>query len=356
MDVLNYKCPNCAAPLRFDSEAQKLICDSCSGEFDVELLKQYDDAMKTMEEGDKTEWNTYSGENWDSENMNLNICPSCGAEIVTDDTTAALKCPYCDNVTVLSGRLSGSLRPNFIIPFKISPDEAKSRIEALCKRKPLLPKNFISELHLDEAKGLYVPFWLFDCESDGSANFNMTRTRHWSDRDYNYTETSHYRAYREGGLAFERIPVDGSAKADDKFMESIEPFDYNEMIEFNSAYLSGFLADKYDADADASKPRANNRVKVSTEAALASTVVGYESVQLVNSTVRIQNGVVKYALLPVWMLHYKYKDKVYPYAINGQTGKIVGKLPISSSRSWAWFGGLFGACSVLMYLLMLLMR
>lgn len=353
--VQNHKCPGCASPLRFDSRSQKLVCDSCGAAFDVDTVKQYDAEAEEIERGDNESWSDYSGEAWDNENVSVYVCPSCGAEIVTDKTTAVTKCPYCDNVTVIGGNLSGAYRPDCVIPFRVSQDEARERITEFCRKKPLLPRRFVDELHLEEAQGLYVPFWLFDCDADARATFIGTKVRHWSDRNYNYTETKRFRVFRRGAMSFAKIPVDGSQKADDTLMESIEPYNYGDLIDFGTGYLSGFLADKYDVGVDESKPRANARVKRSIEMALAATVVGYSSVTPTSCAVNIRDGSVRYAMLPVWLLHYKYGDKRYTYAINGQTGKTVGKLPISWGKAALWFGGIYAAAAALLAALLFLM-
>ena len=83
----------------------------------------------------------------------------------------------------------------------------------------------------------------------------------WSDSNYNYTKTDHYRLFRSGSVGFANIPVDGSKKADDAYMEAVEPFCYDDAVEFNGAYLSGYMADKYDVSAEESIERANERVK-----------------------------------------------------------------------------------------------
>ena len=120
-------------------------------------------------------------------------------------------------------------------------------------------------------------------------------------------------------------------------MEAVEPFDYSEAVDFNAAYLSGYLADRYDVTAEECEPRANERVKKSTEEAFAATVTGYSTVATDNSSIRFTDGKIRYSLMPVWMLNIKYKDIVYKYAINGQTGKTVGEFPVDKKKKWLYF-------------------
>ena len=216
-----------------------------------------------------------------------------------------------------------------------------------CLHKPLLPKDFVSENRLEEISGLYVPFWLFDAEADAKIRYEATKSEHWTEGDYDVTRTNYFMIIREGGAAFDFVPVDGSQKMDDAYMEALEPFDISEGVEFNMGYLSGFLADKYDISSDDSKPRANQRVKNGIRSLMRDTVRGYETVIEKNTSVMLTDGKISYAMLPVWMLSTNYKGKIYRFAMNGQTGKFVGELPISWAKFWAFFAGIAGGVTLL---------
>jgi hypothetical protein len=237
-------------------------------------------------------------------------------------------------------------RPDEVIPFKLGKEAAKSALQAHLKGKWLLPKFFKEDSRIDKLLGVYVPFWLFDCHADARIQYRATRTHAWSDPHYNYLKTDYFQIIREGGLSFARIPVDGSAKMENAYMEAIEPFDYGQAVGFQTAYLSGYLADKYDVDAHSSQGRANERVKKSTEAVFANTVTGYATCVPERTDLQISQGSVRYALLPVWMLNVQYKGKTYIFAMNGQTGKLAGELPVSWGRFWACFFGIFAGTAM----------
>ena len=201
---------------------------------------------------------------------------------------------------------------------------------------------------------MYVPFWLFDGKADANLRFRGTRVRTWSDSDHIHTETSHYAILREGNLSFADVPVDGSTKMPDDLMESIEPFDWKQGVDFQTAYLAGYLADKYDQDAETCAPRANERIKNSTQDAFRETVKGYNTVVPEKSTIHVEKGHVAYALLPVWTMTTKFREKTYLFAMNGQTGKFVGNLPIDPGRFAAFFAGIAGGVAVVSYVLGLL--
>ena len=236
-----------------------------------------------------------------------------------------------------------------MIPFKVDKKAAVAALNKHYEGKKLLPKVFRDQNHIQEVKGLYVPVWLFDAEADAQVFYKATRVRHWSDSQYNYSETTHYAVTRAGGLGFRNVPVDGSTKMDDAMMESIEPYDLSAAVDFQTAYLSGFLADKYDVDAETSVQRANERIKRSTEEAFADTVMGYSTVIPVSSAVELQNGKARYALLPVWILNTQGNGQKFTFAVNGQTGKTVGDLPMDKAAYNRWLFGVAGAVSAAVF-------
>lgn len=346
-ETIQYKCPCCGGRLEFDSGLQKMKCPYCDTTFDVETLEGYDDALK-QDAADDMHWDA-AQQPWDDVQMGVYTCKSCGGELVCDESTAATACPFCGNPIVLTGRLSGDLKPDYVIPFKLDKKAAEAALRNHMKGKRLLPNLFRSENRISEVKGVYVPFWLFDADADAHIRYHATRIRTWSDRDYDYTETQHYAILRSGDLSFTHVPVDGSSRMPDDLMESIEPFDFSSAVDFQTAYLSGYLADRYDVNADDSIGRANERVKKSTESVFASTVVGYHTVVPESTSVRLANGRVRYALYPVWLLNTVWNGKTFSFAMNGQTGKFVGDLPVDKGKKWRWFGLVSGIAAAAAY-------
>ena len=346
-----YKCPCCGGAIEFDSESQNMKCPYCDTEFEMETLKSYDEALKS-EGNDDMHWETNAGGEWqagETDGMRVYSCKSCGGEIVGDETTAATECPFCGNPVVMMGQFSGALKPDYVIPFKLDKEAAKKALNKHYEGKRLLPKVFKDQNHIDAIKGVYVPFWLFDTDAEANIRYKATRVRAWSDSNYNYTETSFYSVLRGGNIGFERVPVDGSTKMADDLMESIEPYDFSQAVDFQTAYLAGYLADKYDVDAEQSIERANERIKKSTESAFASTVNGYASVIPENTNIRLQNGKAKYALYPVWLLNTTWNGQKYTFAMNGQTGKLVGDLPMDKAAYKKWLFGLAGIVSAAVF-------
>lgn len=339
--VQSCKCPNCGAPMVFSAEGQNMHCESCGTDFDIDAINQLNDAENEGNGSSKYDWDTYKPRNFDADeavNISSYSCPSCGAQVTGDNTMGSTICPYCGNSIIVQKQFDGALKPDYVIPFQVDKNAAMTAFEEACKKAPFLPNEFKDKRRIQEMTGVYIPFWMFDCDCNAEVWFNAEKVHTWQDSNYIYTKTDFYTLVRSGSLGFANIPVDGSIKAEDDYMEALEPFDYSAAVDFDTAYLSGYLADKYDVSAENSIARANVRVKNSTELAFRNAIYGYSSVRAERSNVSLSNGKIRYALLPVWMLNIKYNGQNYKYAINGQTGKVVGTYPIDKKKQWSFFG------------------
>ena len=355
--VLEYKCPCCNAGLHFGNDTQKLTCEYCGNSFDIDAVRAFNENQNS---GDTEEfqWEQEAKEQFSEEEesaLRAFQCPSCGGEIIGDENTAASFCPYCENPTVMPIRLSGSLKPDGVIPFKNGKEDAKAAFLRLCKGKPLLPRGFTSEQRLEKITGMYVPFWLYDCDANFSGSYKATRVHTWSDSKYEYTKTDHFMLRRDATADFEGIPMDGSTKMEDASMESIEPFDYNQITSFDMAYLTGYLADKYDVPSENGEQRVRQRVDAAMNDRLQSTFTGYTSVVPTSRQLNVRHNKARYVFFPVWILNTKYKDKIYTFAMNGQTGKMTGAFPICPKKTAAWFAGITAGVALIASLIQLLL-
>ncbi len=371
--VTNYQCPACTGPLHYSAKSGKLACDYCGSSFDVAEIealyarkeaeaaaaKQAADAKAEAAQAAKAEaaeaaaasggWDTSDlSRDWGAEADGLRVysCPSCGAELICDQSTAATACPYCGNPAIVPGQFSGALRPDYILPFRLSKDDAVQALRAHYKGKPFLPRSFTSANHIEQIQGVYVPFWLFDGGAEGAASCRASNTNVYETGDYEITETRHYHVVRAGSLAFEKIPVDASSKMPDDHMDSIEPFDYAQLRPFSTTYLPGYLADKYDVTIDDSRDRADTRCRETLAQALRDTVTGYGACVTEREDIALRRGKVHYALLPVWMLSTKWHGQDFLFAMNGQTGKLVGDLPTDRGRFWGMFAAIAAPLTV----------
>lgn len=337
MELMNYNCPTCAGAIQFDPTSQQMKCPFCDSEFCPSALKERDDVLN--EPPPEVDWSHEDAE-WraeELEGMRLYSCNNCAGEVIAEESTVATHCPYCDNPVIMAGQLSGVAKPDLIIPFKLDKKAAKEALYKHLSGKRLLPKCFKTTKHLEEIKGLYVPFWLYDADVDANMRYKATTVRSWSDSRFIYTETRHFNVLRQGEIAFDKVPVDASAKLAADLMESIEPYACDDAPEFQTAYLVGYLADKFDFCEKHCIDRANERIRASTEDAFRKTVTGYATVVPEYRGVYLRKSEVKYALLPVWVLTTKWRGETYLFAMNGETGKFVGDLPTDWGAFWRWF-------------------
>ncbi|MDO4537336.1 MAG: hypothetical protein Q4B54_04180 [Coriobacteriales bacterium] len=388
-ETTNYQCPNCGGQLGFVGKTGMLHCEFCDSDFtpaQVEAIYAERQAKadaraaqeKAREEGagaaaaptpkgaTAAEASTSEGtrvhvhrstatdpvqaylENsrWDdadAENLRAYNCSSCGAQLMVDQVTAVTRCPYCGNNAVLPGQLSDMLKPDWVIPFKLGKEDAVAALNNYYKGKRYLPDSFTDTNHIEEIQGVYVPFWLYSGKTKGDMRFKGERVLTWSDDDYNYTQTDFYDIHRAGSMDFVRVPVDGSTRMPDEHMDAIEPFDYAELTEFSVAYLPGYVTDRYDLDVKECDARARTRVEATCEDKLRDSVSGYTFLRTTHSDISAQWTNIGYALLPVWMLHTRWNDQDYLFAMNGQTGKLIGDLPVDKTKMLLHFLIIFAA-------------
>lgn len=334
--TVSYKCPSCGAGLTYSAESKDFHCIYCGSHFSADMLDAplHEESQPAygaqQEDPDIEEKRRKFGDE-----SSLYICPSCGAAIFTDsDVSATAECYYCHSPAVLSGRLSGEYRPDLIIPFKRSRGEAIMKFNEWIKAKKFfLAKGFGSAESLNKIQGIYIPFWLADCCVEGKLTADCFKTVGTVRKgDYIITTEDKSFAVRDGSVVYRQVPADASSRADDALMDSIEPFDYSELTEFDMSYLSGHNAQRYDVDKDSVMPRISNRVREASEEVFKTSIVGYNRVIVTSSDFRITNLNWKQAMMPMWFLTYFYKDKLYYFAMNGQTGKFGGLLPLNKPK------------------------
>lgn len=357
--ITNYQCPNCKAPLHFDPTLQKLKCDSCGSTFTIEEITaafaeknqkavSVDQAKAQAEQAETMQWSEE-----EAKHLRAYKCPSCGAQLVTDETTAATSCPYCGNPTVIPSQFADDLRPDSIIPFRNTKEEAVSVLKKFYQGKPFLPSQFSKMNHIEEIKGMYVPFWLYDGSAFGNLQYQGTRVTTITRGDDMVTTTEHYQIGRQGNISFDRLPADASSTMPDELMDAIEPFDYSEMCNFSLSYLPGFLANRYDVDSEKDADRANERMKNTAIDSLRATIIGYTGLVPEQENVSIEPGLVHYAFLPVWLLSTQYNGKNYLFAMNGQTGKMVSDdLPIDWVKFFVYFAIMTAVFGLILWFLL----
>ncbi|MFT4147126.1 MAG: TFIIB-type zinc ribbon-containing protein [Mobilitalea sp.] len=372
--VVHYKCPNCGADMAFDTQSGMLRCGSCGRTDHIEDMagkhSDHGDASYDMDDEDRKaadsgfEYDysdssstdeTSSHSTFHGNEANEYHCNNCGAVLITDTQTTATTCSFCGAGVVLSDRLSGSLAPALVIPFTISKEQAQEAFKKWCKKGLLTPSDFMTADRIKNITGLYVPFWLYDMNGRGEVDATCTRVRTYTMGDWIYTETKWYHVYRKVDLNYSRIPCDSSKKMEDSMMDKMEPYNYQNLKQFEMPYLAGYIAEKYDFDEEQMLPRIKKRVSKYVNQYIRSTINGYTTVNINREDINIRKRKAEYTLMPVWMVCYDYRQAEHIFMMNGQTGKIVGKPPLSKAKMLAWFTGVSTGTYIILQLIRILL-
>lgn len=338
MGVLDNKCPACGAKITFNPKNQMWDCGYCGSKFTLEEMQKHDNASTVAANEVKAPKKT-------GENLDVYRCENCGAEIMADESVTATFCVYCGSTAILKDKIDEGVIPNLIIPFKNVKEDAITAFKKSTKNKILTPKSFKSEKNIQKITGVYIPFWAYDLLADGNISFHASDTRCWSDSRYDYTEISNYSVLKSGHFEYDKVLADASSRFDDDLMDSLEPFNYSDLTEYNHAYLSGFLAEKYDVAEEDGLGRAIDR-SMNTCISLVAESIPHQTKTVTSNDIKITKKGSHYIMLPVWMVNIKYKDKMYTFAMNGQTGKIIGNFPVGVMETIV--------CSIIVFVLLLL--
>ncbi|MDF2843573.1 MAG: ydjG [Herbinix sp.] len=372
--VVHYKCPNCGADMAFDTQSGMLRCGSCGRTDHIEEMAgkhssggdasydMDDEDRKAAESGFEYDYSDTSGSDEASRHSTFHgneaneyHCNNCGAVLITDTQTTATTCSFCGAGVVLSDRLSGSLAPGLVIPFTISKEQAQEAFKKWCKKGLLTPSDFMTADRIKNITGLYVPFWLYDMNGRGEVDATCTRVRTYTMGDWIYTETKWYHVYRKVDLNYSRIPCDSSKKMEDSMMDKMEPYNYQNLKQFEMPYLAGYIAEKYDFDEEQMLPRIKDRVSKYVNQYIRSTINGYTTVNINREDINIRKRKAEYTLMPVWMVCYDYRQAEHIFMMNGQTGKIVGKPPLSKAKILAWFTGVSTGTYIILQLIRIIL-
>ncbi len=310
-----FQCRNCGGNVIYSPEKKGMYCPFC----DSEKSEQRKDS-----EGD------------------IRICPNCGGEVPAEEFTSASQCPYCDNYIIFNERVEGKYLPEYVIPFRHSKNMVKKLMREKFAKCTFAPTDFLAEARLDTMEGDYVPFWLHDYDVNYTYRGEGRKTRMWTTGEIQYTETSVYSIVRDVNVSFEKVPADASIKMPDEIMDLMEPYEYSGLESFRPEYLSGFSAERYNYAAEEMQVRSRQKMEEDTVSLVRQSIAGYGSISDSEKSLKVNGLRAHYGLLPVWKYGYQYKSKDYPFYINGQTAKIVGKVPVSSAKVWAYGATLFG--------------
>lgn len=299
-----YKCKNCGGNVVYHPDKKKMYCPHCEG-------------LDSEEEVKSSE---------------MTVCANCGAPMEISPYTSACKCEHCDSYTILEERVEGERTPHLILPFKISREKAVKLLEKEFQSRFFTPMTFLSAATLEGMEGIYVPFFLYDYLATFDYAGTGTKVRSWRSGNTEYVETSYFRVERSLDIDFDKIPVDASINMDDAKMDLLEPFDAKALEAFQKKYMSGFQAEMYSEGLTELEPRAQEKARRDSEELLRESLSGYTTLQAERKHLNLQRQEAGYALLPVWVYYFNYHGQKYTYYVNGQSGKILGKTPISKGK------------------------
>lgn len=357
-----FECKNCGAELYWDSNANCLKCEYCDAEFQPSDFGVADAELENETTQEKTEpekADEYAKATDDSDSIELVVykCNHCGAEIVTAKSTIATTCAYCGRAISITDKMVDNFKPDLVIPFSVDEGMAKELYKKYIHKYFLTPKSFLKEHVVKKMKGIYAPYWLHSFVNTTNAvvyGENVKSRRRGNDK---IIEHYIYNVSVEASGTFSHVPTDALKNMENNVMDALEPYDFEKLQQFNPAYMAGFYAEEYGEDQDTTIHRAIDRTKEYMKSRVEAEAGAYKIKRVMSATAKISNRVSQYAMLPVWLLHVEYNKKEYLYAINGQTGKVVGDLPIDWKKfALATVGTLMGSYVIisLIKLLMLL--
>ena len=351
MSVVSLKCPNCEGELLFDPATQRYKCEYCGSDFSQDEMESFEPQSGDGPEEEETCQARDEDTGEEEERAVLYRCPSCGAELVTDETTAATFCYYCHNPVVLSGQVSGEFKPDFVIPFEIDRKQAEEHFLEFVRKKKFVPNAFFNSRQIEKLSGIYFPYWVYNGELQGRLEAEGSKIRVWMSGDVEYTETKIYRMEREGTVSLHDLTKNAWRRADMLLAEGVLPYDFSKAKEFHLGFLSGFFAEKRDVEQEELKPQVDQEADRYTQELLESTIHGYTGVHTINSSSSPREEDWSYVLLPVWTVTYKGQNgKMYYYSMNGQNGRTFGELPVDYKKVFLW-AGIIGVIVLLLLLI-----
>lgn len=318
---MQFKCVNCGGNVIYDPASGNMLCASCNSVNSEEIVKQED---------------SYS-------------CPACGGKLTVKEFTSATRCEYCGAYNIIDEKITYPYGPDLVLPFRFTKEQATELLRKEFKDKLFCPGDFLSERTLEDLQGDYVPFWMYSYFTHAVWDGIGTKVRTWTSGNTEYTETSKYQVYREMNIDFKQVPVDASDEMPDNIMDLMEPYEYNGLKKFEPKFLSGFYSETYNQPPNELEGRAKMKVEKDTNEWLSSSMSGYNTLTPSRKEIQHKPTAREFAMMPVWRYVYRYQKKDYEYYINGQTGKVYGKLPKGIGRI------LFSGSSLFVGILLLLM-
>ncbi len=344
------KCPNCGATVVFDPASGKMHCDYCG--YSCELPSA-DSENEICEMDFEAAIHTESF-NWGEQKKEVQ-CKQCGAVTVYDALETAAVCPFCGSTSVMPAATENTIAPGAVCPFAITKEQAGERFSKWLKGKLFAPRKAKRSASPEAFQGVYLPYWTYDAQTTSNFTGRAGYDRKEKDRDGNTRTVTDWRhvsgVYQE---FFDDITVMASKRQKDSGVRACEPFDFSKLVPYSPQVLAGFVAERYSVGLQEGWESAQRTI----QSRLYSTIPSYirrhwnaDRTDSVRFSTLYSNITYKYLLVPTWISSFKYKDKVYQFAVNGQTGKVGGKSPVSAWRVILLILAIIAFLAVLAYLI-----
>ena len=325
------KCPNCGAVVTYDPSVRKMHCDYCGYTEEIQL----EDVNNEVCEIDfESAVNTESCE-WGAEKKSVQ-CKSCGAVSIYDALETAAVCPFCGSTQVMPAATDKTIAPGGVCPFAITKEQAGESFKKWLKRKLFTPKKAKKSADPEAFQGVYIPYWTYDAQTLSKFTARAGDDYTTKDRDGKTTTTTTWRHVSgEYSEFIDDETVMASKRHKDSGVKNCEPFKFSKVIPYDPKVLAGFVAERYSIGLKEGWEMAQKSIRSKLESNISSYVKHHWScdrVDRVRFTTYYDNITYKYILVPVWLSSFKFKNKVYQFAVNGQTGKTGGKAPVSAIR------------------------
>ena len=318
-----YKCPNCNGALEYNPEKDKMQCFHCGNNYFMweldENAVEYHENIPVQSEVDEEKFIDFTKERTiydEPEFMECKVytCSTCGAELTVNDTEVSTYCAYCGQPTIVYNRVDKTQKPKYIIPFKITREEAEAAIRNKLKKGFFIPRK-IKKFEPEKVTGIYLPYFLYDVYYQARTHIKTGKKNYW----------------KKGDCDFEQVCQDASKSVSDELTYLLEPYHLTELKDFEAGYLSGFYAERFDLSARQLTNTVGRRCRRMYEEELARRLeVTPEAIKDAEPYFEINKA--DYAFLPVWFMTFRYKDRPCTILVNGQTGKVAATLPFQNIK------------------------
>lgn len=325
------KCPNCGATVVYDPAVGKMHCEYCG--YSCELPKP-EEGHNVVEIDFESAVNTESCE-WGVEKKSVE-CKNCGAVSIYDALETAAVCPFCGSTQVMPAATDKTIAPGGVCPFTVTKEDAGHSFTKWLKKKWFAPKKAKQSANPEAFKGVYLPYWTYDAQT--TSNFTgKAGYDHKVKKKDGSTETQ--TTWRSVSGVYQKFIDDETVMASKRYMYSgvkgCEPFELTKLIPYNPQVLAGFVAERYSIGLKEGWEIAQSSIQNKLRSSINSYIKAHwhcDRAGSVTFSTIYSNITYKYILVPVWMSSFQYKEKTYQFVVNGQTGKVGGKAPVSALR------------------------